>query len=183
MTHVTPLQRMIYLPLFAALIALLSILVIPTPAAPVTLQTLGVLLAVGLLGGQQGTMAVLLYLLLGAVGLPVYAGMQGGVGVLLGPTGGYLFGFLVTALLMWAVERLFGSSLPVLALSMVVGLGGCYALGTLYFVWLTTGSITLEGILSGLSLCVFPYLLPDGVKLLLALTLTRRLKKILKISA
>ena len=83
--------------LFAALIAICSWISIPT-AVPFTLQTFAVFLALGVLGGKLGTLSVAVYLLLGAVGLPVFAGFQGGLGALLGATGGYLAGFLLTLL-------------------------------------------------------------------------------------
>ena len=59
-------------------------------------------------GGKRGSLAVLIYILLGAVGIPVFAGFSGGIGVLLGNTGGYIVGFLFSALLMWLIEKLFG---------------------------------------------------------------------------
>ena len=90
--------------LFAALIAICSWISIPT-AVPFTLQTFAVFLALGVLGGKLGTLSVAVYLLLGAVGLPVFAGFQGGLGALLGATGGYLAGFLLTALTVWGAER------------------------------------------------------------------------------
>lgn len=91
--------------LFAALMAICSWVSIPTPV-PFTLQTFAVFLAPGLLGGKMGTIAVGTYLLLGAVGLPVFAGFSGGIGTLLGATGGYLLGFLLTALVIWGWQRL-----------------------------------------------------------------------------
>ena len=98
-----------YIGASAALIAVCSWISVPSPV-PFTLQTFAVFSAVGILGGRRGTIAVLVYLLLGAVGLPVFAGFRGGVGVLLGTTGGYIAGFLLAALLMWAAERLYRDS-------------------------------------------------------------------------
>lgn len=99
---------MVYIALFACLMAICAWISIPGQI-PFTLQTMGVFLAVGLLGGKRGTVAVLVYILMGAVGLPVFSGFAGGLGKLLGMTGGYIVGFLVSALLMWAMEALFGS--------------------------------------------------------------------------
>ena len=171
-----------------ALIALAAVLMsicawisIPTPAGiSFTLQTFGVFMAVGMLGGRRGTIAVVLYLLMGAVGLPVFSGCTGGIGRLAGTTGGYIVGFLFSALAMWAMERLMGKKTWVLALSMVVGLVVCYAFGTAWFVLVyasTTGPI---GVMAALSACVFPYVMPDLAKIALALTLCRRLRPILK---
>ncbi len=94
---------------FAALIAALAIPgAIPVGGfpAPITLQTLGVMLAGSILGWKRGALAVLLYLAMGAVGLPVFAGGQGGLGSFVGPTSGYLYGFVVgAAVIGWLVER------------------------------------------------------------------------------
>ena len=80
--------------LMTALMAICSWISIPT-TVPFTLQTLGVFLACALLGGKRGSLAVFVYLLLGALGLPVFAGFSGGAGALLGSTGGYILGFLL----------------------------------------------------------------------------------------
>ena len=133
------------------------------------------LLAAAVLGGKRGTLAVLVYLALGMAGVPVFAGFQGGMGCLLGSTGGYLIGFLFLALVMWAGERLSGGRRWALALSMALGLLVCYAFGTAWFMAVyarTTGQI---GLWTALSWCVFPFVLPDAAKLALALVLSRRL--------
>lgn len=123
---------MAYIALFAVLMAVCSWISIPA-VVPFTLQTFGVFVAVSVLGGKRGTLAVVLYLLMGIVGLPVFAGFSGGLGVLLGSTGGYIIGFVFTALVMWLIERLLGTKTWVLALSMLLGLAVCYAFGTAWF--------------------------------------------------
>ena len=114
-------QDITYIAVFAALIAVCSWISIPT-AIPFTLQTLGVFLAVGMLGGRRGTAAVVVYLLLGAAGLPVFAGFTGGLGILFGYTSGYFLGFLLSALLMWGLERLWGREMKTLAAGMLLSL-------------------------------------------------------------
>ena len=91
---------MVYIAIFAVLMAICSWISIPM-AVPFTLQTFGVFMAVGILGGKRGTFAVLIYIILGAIGVPVFAGFSGGIGVLLSSTGGYIIGFLFSALVMW----------------------------------------------------------------------------------
>ena len=98
---------MAYIGLFAVVIAICSWISIPT-VVPFTLQTFAVFLAVAVLGGKRGTLSVIVYVLLGAVGLPVFSGFKGGIGVLLNTTGGYIIGFIFSALLMWAFEKAFG---------------------------------------------------------------------------
>ena len=164
--------------LFAAITAVCSWISIPA-TVPFTLQTFAVFLSVGVLGGRLGTLTMLVYLTAGAVGLPVFAGMRGGVSVLLGPTGGYIVGFFFSALFMWAVEKVFGRSFRTLSLSMIPALLICYAFGTAWFVIVysrTSGNI---GVASALMMCVVPYMIPDAIKMLLAGSLCRRLRPML----
>ncbi len=167
-------KDMALIALFAALIALCSWLSIPA-AVPFTLQTLGVFLAVGLLGGRRGTLAVAVYILLGAAGLPVFAGFKAGIGVLLGATGGYIVGFLAAALAMGAVLRRAGGGKWALLLSMILGLLICYGFGTAWFLLVYTRSSGAVGLLTVLGWCVFPFILPDALKIALAFVLCRRL--------
>ena len=165
-----------YIGIFAALIAICSWISVPT-AIPFTLQTLGVFLAVGLLGGRRGTLAVLVYLLLGLVGLPVFAGFHGGPGALMTPSGGYLIGVLFSALLMWGIERAFGRGLPALGVSMVLGLLVCYAFGTAWFMVVYPMGGEAVGLWTALTWCVFPYVGFDALKIALALVLTAQLRR------
>ena len=161
-----------------ALIAVCSWISVPT-AIPFTMQTFAVCLVSALLGLRRGMWAVVCYLLLGAAGVPVFAGFTGGVGILLGTTGGYLVGFLFTALIVGlAVEKL-GRSLPVLIGSMTVGILVCYAFGTAWFLYVYARKAGPIGLGTALGWCVVPYLLPDAVKIVLASTLTGRLYPII----
>ena len=170
---------MVYIALFACLMAICSWISIPGEV-PFTLQTMGVFLAIGLLGGKRGTLAVLVYILMGVIGLPVFSGFSGGIGKLVGVTGGYIVGFLASALVMWAMEALLGKKKWSLALSMVIGLLVCYAFGTAWFMVLYTnskGAITLGAVLG---MCVIPYIIPDVIKIAVALLLTNILKRFVK---
>ena len=174
-------RELAYTGILAALIAVCSWISIPT-AVPFTLQTFAVFLTLGLLGGRLGTLAVTVYLLLGAVGLPVFAGFHGGLGAFLGATGGYLVGFLFTALTMWGAERWLGKSAPVFLGSAIVGQILCYLFGSVWYYAVYTSSSGPVGMFTGLGWCVFPFLLPDAVKLALAWLLSRRLAPALRIS-
>lgn len=173
-------QDITYIGLFTVLIAICSWISIPT-TVPFTLQTLGVFLTIGLLGGKRGTISIIIYIVLGAVGLPLFAGFSGGVGIIMGNTGGYILGFLFTCLIMWAIEKLFGNSYLTLAVSMVIGLIVCYAVGTLWFITVYTQNTGSIGVISVLGLCVFPFIIPDLIKIIVALYLTKRLKKVIKL--
>ena len=130
-------RDIVYMSVFTAMISICSWISIPA-SIPFTLQTMGVFTTVGLLGGKRGTLTVLTYILLGAIGIPVFAGLTGGVSVLLGTTGGYIIGFLLSALLMWGIEAIMGRNQIVLAFSMVAGLIVCYVFGTAWFMMIYT---------------------------------------------
>lgn len=170
---------MAYIALCVVIIAVCSWISIPT-IVPFTLQTFGVFFAVGLLGGKRGSLAVLVYLLLGAIGIPVFSSFTGGIGMLLGSTGGYIVGFLFSALVMWAMEILLGKKRWVQAFSMILGLLVCYACGTIWFMLVYANTSGAVGVWTALTWCVFPYIIPDILKILLALHLSKRLAKIIK---
>lgn len=168
-----------YIALFAVLMAVCAWITIPM-TVPFTLQIFAVFAALVTLGGRRGTYAVVVYLLLGAVGLPVGAGFQGGLGWLLGTTGGYIVGFLCIALLYWLLTAKLGESLPVVIAACVLGLALCYAFGTAWFMMVYARTSGPVGVMTALGWCVFPYIIPDLVKLVLAVLLSRRVKQFLK---
>ena len=164
--------------LSVALIAVCSWISVPL-MIPVTLQTFAVCLVTALLGLKSGLWAVAAYILLGAAGLPLFSGFRGGPATLLGTTGGYIVGFLFTALSVGLGVKLFGRRLPVLLISMALGVLLCYVFGTAWFMVVYTrnsGPVSLGVVLGW---CVLPYLIPDAVKILLASLLTRRLEPVL----
>ena len=166
--------------LMAVIIAVCSWISIPT-TVPFTLQTFGVFMAVGLLGGKKGTISVLVYILLGAVGVPVFAGFSGGIGVLFGTTGGYIVGFLLSGLVYWAMTAAFGEKLPIMIIAMVLGLIVCYAFGTAWFMIVYAKNTAPIGLMTALGWCVFPFIIPDCIKIALAIVLTKQLKKYVKL--
>ncbi len=168
---------MVYIAIFAVIIAVCSWITIPF-GVPFTLQTFAVFLAVAVLGGKRGSAAVAMYILTGAVGIPVFSGFRGGLGVLLGATGGYILGFLVSALLMWGMEAFLGKKTWVYHLSMVLGLLLCYAFGSIWYILLYAGDIGRTGLAAVLSQCVLPFIIPDGIKLVLVIIVRKRLLKI-----
>lgn len=161
--------------LFTAVLAICAWTSVPFGDSVITLQTFGIFLTLGLLGGKQGSLTVLIYLLLGAVGAPVFSGFRGGPGALLGTTGGYLFGFMLTSLVYWAITTC--RNTPILRLfAMILGLLLCYGCGSWWYMtrYLSSGTVTLCLVLLK---CVLPYLFPDAVKLFLAWLLTGKLKR------
>ncbi len=168
--------ELVYIAIFAVLIAICSWISIPT-TVPFTMQTFAVFLTLLLLGGKRGTLAVTVYLLLGAVGAPVFAGFTGGFGILLGTTGGYLIGFLATTLLYWLVIKNPTEQRLLTIIVLVAGLFVCYAIGTFWFITVYAANVGEIGIATALSWCVIPYIIPDLIKLALAFKLAERLRR------
>lgn len=167
-----------YIAVGAALIAICSWISIPL-TVPFTLQTFAVFFILAALGGKRGTFSILVYILLGAIGVPVFAGFSSGIGVLLGNTGGYILGFLLSGIVYLVLTKLFGEHLPVQIIALVLGLALCYAFGTAWFMVVYTKANGAVGLGTVLSWCVFPFILPDLVKLALSLTIARRVQPML----
>lgn len=170
----------IYIALFSALIAVCSWISIPL-TIPVTLQTFAIFATAGLLGTKRGVAALLVYILLGAIGVPVFAGFSSGVGVLIGSTGGYLIGFIFIALTVGLITKFFGKKTYVLVISMIVGLLICYAFGTAWFMFVYTRNTGAVGLATVLSWCVIPFIIPDALKIALATITVKRVSKYVKI--
>lgn len=166
--------------MFAAIIAVCSWITLPL-AVPFTLQTLGVFLAVGVMGGKYGSISVLVYIILGASGLPVFSSFTGGAGVLLGQTGGFIWGFLIAALIMWLFEVIFKGfeKTWVLAAAMFVGLVAVYTSGTLWYMAVYLGEVRRSAVFGVLGKCVFPFIIPDTAKIVLAVFLSKRLRTVI----
>lgn len=148
---------------------------ISVPAnVPFTLQTFAVFAAVLILGARGSLLSITAYLLLGAVGVPVFAGFKGGTGILLGNTGGYLIGFIFILLICLGVEKLFGRKLIFTIPALIIGLFVCYTFGTAWFIHVSTKAVTVR---QALKWCVIPFIIPDLAKLALAAVLSVRVRK------
>ncbi len=169
-------RDMCFIAMFAVIIAVCSWISVPL-TVPITLQTFGVFAALGVLGGKKGTIAVIVYVLLGAVGLPVFAGFKLGIGTLLGTTGGYIIGFVLSGIVYWAITDKFGTKLAVTVIAMALGLLVCYAFGTAWFMIVYTGSKGTVTLWSALGWCVFPFIIPDAIKIALAILVSERVGK------
>ena len=166
-------RDLVYVALMAVVIAACAWLQVPFGQINFTMQTFGVFVAVGLLGGKLGTMSVVVYLLLGAFGAPVFSNFSGGIAKLAGPTGGYLVGFIFAALVYWGITKLFGDGPFFSILGMILGNLVCYAFGTAWFMVVASSK---PGLAAALSLCVLPYIIPDLGKIVLAYIVTLLLR-------
>lgn len=172
-------KELVLTAMFAALTAVCAWISIPA-TVEFTLQIFAVFAALEILGGRNGTFATLVYILIGAVGLPVFAHFTGGIGVLAGSTGGYIVGFLCIGLIYWAAETFIGKHIAVRVAAMIVGLVVCYAFGTAWFMLVYTkenGAVTL---IQALKWCVIPFIPFDLAKMALAVITANRVKKYAK---
>ena len=173
-------KDIVFIGVSAAIIAVCAFVTIPVGAVPVTLQTLGICLVAGLFGAKRGTVSVLVYILIGAIGVPVFSGFKGGIGVLAGATGGYIIGFIFTALIVGITSDK-TKKLWALLISMVGGIAVCYAFGTAWFMLVYSAEAKQMALSKTLALCVGPFIVPDLIKIAVAALLVNRLKdKILK---
>ena len=179
-------RNMTFIAVMAALVCVAGPWSIPMPGLiPISLASFAVYLAGGILGWKKGTVAVLIYVILGAVGVPVFSGGAGGFAKLFGVTGGYIFGYIPCALLSGLFTDLFYKknsniknkflnwlsrawSVPV---GMILGTVALYALGTVWFI--IARGVTLEVAMAG---CVLPFLPGDAVKIVCATILTLALR-------
>ena len=158
-------KQMVLIALMTAVTCVLGPLSIPLPFSPVpiSLTNFAIFLAIFVLGMKNGTISFIIYLLLGAVGVPVFSSFRGGLQVLAGPTGGYLIGFIFLALIMgFALDHFDRKLLPTI-IGMIIGMVVCYAFGTVWLAKLLSLSFK-EGLMMG----VIPYLPGDAAKIIIA---------------
>ncbi len=168
-------RRLVFAAMMAALIAVGAYLSIPIGPVPIVLQNLFVLVAGLLLGRRWASISVAVYLLAGACGLPVFASGTGGVGRLIGPTGGYLVGFLAAAYLVGLFAEKARGRFPIEVTGMVIGSLAVYALGVPWLKWVT-------GMTLGKTLMVgcYPFLIGDVLKIAAALPIARAVRPLLR---
>ena len=158
-------KQMVLIALMTAVTCVLGPLSIPLPFSPVpiSLTNFAIFLAIFVLGMKNGTISFIIYLLLGAVGVPVFSSFRGGLQVLAGPTGGYLIGFIFLALIMgFALDHIDRKLVPTI-IGMIIGMAVCYAFGTVWLAKLLSLSFK-EGLMMG----VIPYLAGDVAKIIIA---------------
>lgn len=166
-----PIYNFILSALFSALTVICAWITIPT-AVPFTMQTFAIFLTAQLLPLKYSLLSMAVYIGLGAVGLPVFSGFQGGAGVLFGPTGGYIIGFIFIILTTGLAETFFNDGKLSRFFSMTTGLILCYIFGTLWFMF-----VSKTDILSALLICVVPYIVFDIAKMILSFILYKKLKR------
>ncbi len=157
--------------LMAAVMCILGPMSIPIGAVPISLTNLVICFAVLLLGPKFGTLSVLVYLLLGTVGLPVFSGYGAGLAKLAGPTGGYLIGFIPMAIIGGLFIEKSRCQPVISALGLILGIAVCYAFGTAWFIWQMECTLGYA-----LGVCVFPFIPFDLCKVVLAVAVCTPLR-------
>lgn len=157
------------------LITICSWITIPS-AVPFTLQTFAVFCACLLLGGRKATISIGIYILLGCFGVPVFSGFRGGIAHILGPTGGYIVGFIFIALFFEVLSLLEKKETMItIIVNLGIGMVICYLIGTIWFVFV----MKIQGMdyswQTVLVMCVIPYIIPDAFKMFLAFGVCKRI--------
>ncbi len=163
--------------LLAAMTAVFSQIAFDIGPIPINLAMLSVFIAGGLLGAKYGAISQLVYVLLGAVGAPVFSHFTGGFGIISGPTGGYIIGYIFSALVTGLIaKKLKLLKVAGLVIAMILGLVVCYAFGTAWYMFSTKNSLMVA-----LTWCVFPFLIGDAIKIFVATMVVTVVKKSVKI--
>ncbi len=166
-------REMVYCALFAALTAVFSQIVIPIGLVPINLATLSVLLCGAVLGKKYGSLSIFIYVVLGAVGVPVFASFKGGLSVLAGPTGGYILGYIAMAFLTGLGFEKYEKMLS-RVLMMVLATLVCYTFGTAWFMISAKADFVYS-----LFTCVLPFLPFDAVKIAICYIAADRIRKVM----
>ncbi|MEG0177229.1 MAG: biotin transporter BioY [Anaerorhabdus sp.] len=164
-------KQLILSAIFAALIAICSQIQIPLPMVPINAALLAVHVLGALLKPKYAAISVLVFLLLGFIGLPVFSNFSGGATVLFGATGGYLVGYMFDALIIsFGLTKLKRTNLNI-ALLATLGTIACYTFGTIWFMF-----VMKLDLIASLTYCVFPFIPGDIIKIVIATILIQRLQ-------
>ena len=158
--------------LMAAVMCLAAPFSVPIGPVPISLATLVIYFTIYLLGAASGTISCLIYLLLGLVGLPVFSGFTSGLEKLLGPTGGYLIGYLLMALVGGIFVDRYRKNILLQFLGLVLGTAACYILGTAWLAW--QASLSLK---AALWAGVIPFIPGDLVKIAAAMVVAPQIRR------
>jgi len=176
MDSTNQLRMMVFASLLAALMAAGAYLAIPIGPVPIVLQNMFVLLAGLLLGSRWGIASVAVYLLTGACGLPVFAGGLGGIGRIVGPTGGYLIGYLPAVFITGYISEKTAKQMGYDILAMICGTIVLYACGVAWLKILTGMTLTKT-----LTVGMYPFLIGDALKIAAAALIAKALRPIVRI--
>ena len=158
--------------ILAAIICLFAPFSIPAGAVPLSLATFAVYIIACISEPKRATSAVLIYVLLGAAGVPVFSSFRGGFHIIAGATGGYIIGYIPCALIISLLTKKFSDKKFIYPLSMILGTLVCYLIGTVWYAVQAEVSFT-----AALSVCILPFIIGDIIKITAASALGITLKK------
>lgn len=145
---------------------------IPISPVPISLGTLAIYFVISVLGMKQGTISVVIYILLGLVGVPVFSNFTGGAGKLFGPTGGYIVGYLFMALICGFFIDKWSKNILMSVLGMILGTAVCYLFGTVWLAYQASMSFS-----AALAAAVLPFIPGDLIKLAIAMIIGFQVRK------
>ena len=161
--------------ILAAILCVLAPISIPLGAIPVSLATFAVYIISCTVSKKYATVAVIIYILLGAAGLPVFSAFSGGFHRIAGVTGGYIIGYIPCAFIISSLTEKLENKKFIYPLSMIIGTAVCYAIGTIWYIYQTK-----TGVAEAITTCVLPFLFGDAIKIIAASCIGITLKKKLK---
>ncbi len=164
--------------IFAAIITISAYIQLPLLSLSMTLQVFAVYLTLFVLGEKKGILTVLVYILMGLAGIPVFSGFSGGIGVILGKSGGFIIGFLPALFVCSRLMRIFGTGIGGRFISALLSMIPCYVLGSVWFCFVFMGEFTLSSYGASLLVSVLPYIIPDALKILASVYVGRKLERI-----
>ena len=173
-------KSMTYIALGAVFITSGSWITIPF-AIPFTMQTFALFFVLKIFGGRVGGASILLHTAMGILGLPVFSGFKSGISAVVGPTGGYIIGFAIVGAVYFALESILKENANRILMNWIcpiLSVVACYGMGTAWYMNYISAETEI-GLLSALSVCVLPYILPDLVKIYFAMKMGERVKKYL----
>ena len=158
--------------LFVAFISICSQIAIHIGPIPISMSLLAIFMAGLILGMKYGTLSVIVYILLGITGIPVFAGAKGGFAVILGPTGGFLIGYILCTFIVGFVAERFNNKKIYIVIGMVISVVVCYIPGVLWYCFITGNTFEMS-----LKLCVIPFIPGDVIKIIISLILYSKISK------
>lgn len=174
-------QAMIFISLFATLMCIGAWIHFPSPV-PATMQTFVAMCALGIMGGKNTFIMLTVYISLGMLGLPVFSGFQSGIGALSGPTAGFIWGFLIGVPVFSFTEKLIKNKRYSLYIGYIIYIITHYIPGALWYCFFSFGGLSLSKLLSSLTVTVFPFILPDAIKTLIAVITVRKVRSVRRLN-
>lgn len=170
-------KNMAYISICTVLIVAGAWITIPIGPIPFTMQTFSIFITLLLLGGKKGTLAIVVYTLIGAVGLPVFSGGKGSLAALFGMTGGFIIGFIIMGLTYILLAPVYKNNLILKIVALILGLILCYVFGLTWFIHLYTKNVNSITVGQSMAKCITPFIIPDLAKLTLAVVIYKLLQK------